>query len=303
MLKFSMELRHLRYFVAVAGEENVSRAALKLHVSQPALSRQVRDLEDEIGFKLFERSAKSVKLTEAGRSFLPEARAVLQRAEDAVKTARAVAKGGRGELHVGYAPSFAVRFLPPALRAFQAEMPDVRVKLYDLSIEEMHAGLREGKLELAFLARPPPATLRGLQFEELTREAIRLAVAPKHPFAQRRVVTMEEAVREPFIAYNRTDYPEYPKIFAEIFSATKTKPRIAEEHDGVTSLIAAVEAGGGVALALESLACIAGARVKLKRLSPSPEPVIIGAAWPKAGLSLAAERFLTCAKKAVSGKS
>src|SRR5512145_2694318 len=99
-----MELRHLRYFIAVAEAENVSRAALKLHVSQPALSRQIRDLEDELGFLLLERSAKSVRLTEAGRVFLAESRAVLQRAEEAVKTAREMATGTRGELHVGYAP-------------------------------------------------------------------------------------------------------------------------------------------------------------------------------------------------------
>jgi len=88
-----MELRHLRYFVAVAEEENVSRAALKLHVSQPGLSRQIRDLEDEIGFQLFERSAKSLRLTAAGKVFLGEARAVLQRASEAVEKARAVSGG------------------------------------------------------------------------------------------------------------------------------------------------------------------------------------------------------------------
>src|SRR5436305_1639610 len=146
-----MELRHLRYFVAVAEAENVSRAALKLHVSQPGLSRQIRDLEDELGFSLLERSAKSVRLTDAGRIFLTEARAVLQRAEEAVKTAKAVATGIDGELHVGYAPSLTARILPPTLRAFQAELPKVRVQLHDLSTEEMFAGLREGNLQLAFL--------------------------------------------------------------------------------------------------------------------------------------------------------
>src|SRR5438309_5969507 len=112
-----MELRHLRYFIGVAEEENVSRAALKLHVSQPALSRQIRDLEEELGFLLLERSAKSVRLTEAGRAFLSEARAVLQRAEEAVKAARSIATGG-GEIHVGYAPSLTARILPQTLRAF-----------------------------------------------------------------------------------------------------------------------------------------------------------------------------------------
>src|SRR6516162_3226688 len=132
-----MELRHLRYFIAAAEEENVSRAALKLHVSQPGISRQIRDLEDEIGFQLFERSAKSLKLTEAGKLFLAEAKSVLQRADEAVKKAKAVAENAGGQLHVGYAPSLTVKILPPSLRAFQAQFSKVRVSLHDLSTEEM----------------------------------------------------------------------------------------------------------------------------------------------------------------------
>ncbi len=118
-----MELRHLRYFVAAAEAENVSRAALKLHVSQPALSRQIRDLENELGFELLERTAKSVSLTDAGRVFLKEARSVLQQAEDAVKKARATANGGHEELNVGYSPTPTARILPPTLRVFQTAMP------------------------------------------------------------------------------------------------------------------------------------------------------------------------------------
>ena len=292
-----MELRHLRYFIGVAEEENVSRAALKLHVSQPALSRQIRDLEEELGFSLLERSAKSVRLTEAGRTFLIEARAVLQRAEVAVKTARSVATGGRGELHVGYAPSLTARILPPALRAFQAELPNVRVKLHDLSTEEMLAGLREGKLQIALVVRLTPALLRGLRFEELARDSICLAVAPKHPLAARRTVTLAEVTREPLITYSRKDYPDAHENLAAMFAAIKSKPRIAEEHDSVSSLIAAVEAGNGVAIAPQSLACTAGPRLKLIPFSPAPAPLIIGAAWSKDGLTAAAERFLKCAKE------
>jgi len=296
-----MELRHLRYFVAVAEAENVSRAALKLHVSQPALSRQIRDLEEELGFLLLERRAKSVRLTEAGRAFLTEACAVLQRAEDAVKAARAIATGG-GELHVGYAPSPTARILPAALRAFQTELPNVRVKLHDLSTEEMLAGLRDGRLQIAFVVRLTPAMLRGLRFEELARDSICLAVAPKHPLAGRRTVTLAEAAREPLITYSRKDYPEAHEMLDAMFAGIKGKPRIAEEHDSVSSLIAAVESGAGVALAPQSLTCTAGPRLKLIPLSPAPEPLIIGAAWIKDRLTAPAERFLQCAKEAASGR-
>ncbi|HXT10490.1 MAG TPA: LysR substrate-binding domain-containing protein [Candidatus Angelobacter sp.] len=292
-----MELRHLRYFVAVAEAENVSRTALKLHVSQPGISRQIRDLEDELGFALFERSAKSIKLTSAGKIFLIEARAVLQRAEDAVKTARAIATGEQGELHIGYAPSPTARILPPALRAFQAESPNVRVKLHDCSTEEMIAGLRDGKLQIAFLVRPTSGMLRGVQFEEIFRDPICLAMAPKHPLARKRTVTLEEAAREPLVVYSRADYPEAHEELEAMFARAKAKPRIAGEHDGVTSLIAGVESGAGVALVPESISCIAGPRLKLVRITPAPPPLVVGAAWPKEGLTPAADRFLKAAKQ------
>jgi DNA-binding transcriptional LysR family regulator len=297
-----MELRHLRYFVAVAEAENVSRAALKLHVSQPGISRQIRDLEDEIGFQLFERSAKSIKLTNAGKTFLVEAKAVLQRADEAVKTARAIATGVQGELHVGYAPSPTSRILPPALREFQSELPNVRVKLHDCSSEEMLSGLREGKLQIAFLVRPTAKMLRGLHFEELMRDPIRVAVAPNHPLARKRSVSLAEVAREPLVIYSRVEYPEAHDQLEQMFASVKAKPRIAEEHDGVASLIAGVESGAGVALVPESIACISGPRLKLVRVLPALEPLIVGAAWSKEGLTPAAERFLISARQVAPKK-
>jgi DNA-binding transcriptional LysR family regulator len=295
-----MELRHLRYFVAVAEAENVSRAALKLHVSQPALSRQIRDLEDELGFLLLERTAKSVRLTAAGRAFLAESRAVLQRADDAVKTARAIATGGRGELHLGYAPTPTARILPPTLRAFQGALPNVRVKLYDMSTEEMLAGLREGKLQIAFLVRPTPAMSRGHCFEELVRDPVRLAVPPGHPFARLRSIPPVRAAAEPWVALSREGYPEYHEFLSALFSRTKIKPRIVEEHESAASLVSAIEAGCGLAMVPQSLACSFGSRLKLIPFSPAPESLVIGAAWLKAGLSAAAERLLDCAKAAAA---
>jgi DNA-binding transcriptional LysR family regulator len=139
-----MELRHLRYFVAVAESLNFTKAAARLRVAQPALSRQIRDLEEELGAPLLERGPRSVRLTEAGAVFQPEAKSVLQRAEAATKAVQAVARGERGEIHVGYAPSPTVELLPCTLHAFQNVAPEVRVTLHDLSSEEMLRGLGDG---------------------------------------------------------------------------------------------------------------------------------------------------------------
>jgi len=205
-------------------------------------------------------------------------------------------------LHVGYAPSPTARVLPPALRAFQLESPNVRVKLHDLSTEEMIGSLREGKLHIAFLVRPMASRLRGVNFEEIFRDPICLAVTPKHSLARRRSVALADVAREPFVIYSRAEYPEAYEELARMLAHIKIKPRIAEEHDGVASLIAGVESGAGVALVPESISCIAGPRLKLVRISPAPPHLVIGAAWPKARLLPAAERFLKRAKEVVIEK-
>ncbi len=297
-----MELRHLRYFIAVAREENVTRAALRLHVSQPALSRQIRDLEAELGVPLLERGAKSVRLTEAGKVFHAGARAVIQRADEAVKAARAAAAGGNAELNVGYAPSITVRFLPPALRAYQAAAPNVRVLLHDLSTEEMLGRLRAGALQIALLVRPTKPMLRGMSFEEILRDQICLAVAPRHRFARRKTITLAEVAPEPLLVYSRKDYPEYHKSMFQLFARVKARPRIAEEFDGIASLIAGVEAGGGVALVAESVTCLIGPRLKLIPIVPALEPLIIGAVWARPRLSPEAVEFLKCVQTSARRK-
>jgi LysR family transcriptional regulator, benzoate and cis,cis-muconate-responsive activator of ben and cat genes len=298
MLAGAMELRHLRYFVAAAEQENVSRAAQKLHVSQPGISRQIHDLEEELGFPLFERSAKALKLTEAGRTFLAEARAVLQRADEAVKNARAVAAGAGGEIHVGYAPSLTIQILPRALRAFQVKFPKVRVALHDLSTQEMLSGLRAEKLQVSLMVHPPQKMLRGLQFREIARYPICAALPPKHPLTKSKTVNLEQLAGEPLIAYSREDYPEYHELMDELFDGGR-KPQIAEEHDGVTSVIAAVESGRGFALLPQCVACMAGPRVKLIPLNPAPRPIPVGAAWKNdAGL---VKEFIAAAEAGAKG--
>lgn len=290
-----VELRHLRYFVAVAEEENVSKAALRLYVSQPALSRQVRDLEEELGFDLLERGAKSVAITEAGRVFYKEAVQVLHRLDEGVEKARAVANGGTGELHIGYAPSLTPYILPKTMKAFQKEKRGVKVLLHDMSSNEMLASLRNGSLHLALMVKPQKPAMRGFCFEELMMSPFCVAVSPDHEFAGKKAVTVQQLIGESLIGYQRSEYPDYMEHLGAIFATAKSKPALAEEHDGATSLIAAVESGAGVAVVPATLSCIAGGRVKLVPIEPAPEPLSIGAVWPKEGLIPIANRFLQLA--------
>jgi DNA-binding transcriptional LysR family regulator len=297
-----MELRHLRYFVAVAEKENVSQAALKLHVSQPGVSRQIHDLESEIGFELFERSPKSLRLTAAGKFFLEEARTILQRADEAVKGARAVAEGARSEIHVGYAPSLTVQILPQALRIFQAKFPKVRVALHDLSTDEMISQLRDDQLQVALMVRPEREMLRGLEFKEIARYPMCVAVAPKNPLAKLKGISLQQVADKPLIAYSRKDYPEYHVMLARLFAATGRQPRIIEEHDGVTSIVAAVESGDGLALMPQCVACMVGPRLKLIPLAAPAPQVPVGAAWKKESLTDTGREFIAAAE-ANSGKA
>jgi len=283
--------------------ENVSRAALKLHVSQPALSSQIRDLEDDVGFNLLERTAKSVRLTDAGRAFLTEARAVLQHADEAVKKARAVANAEPTEIHVGYSPMPTAEILPKTLQAFQRAMPNVHVRSYDWSNREILDGIRDGRLQLGLIVPPAKASaLENVRYEELFHERVCVAVAPQHPFAQRRAIPITEVAAEPLIGLTREDYPDYYDYLSIIFSKVKQKPRVVEEHDSYYGIISAVEAGTGVAIGADVLGHSFGNRVKLLHITPEPKPISVGIAGAKGRLSPAAEKFWQCAKEAAPTK-
>jgi LysR family transcriptional regulator, benzoate and cis,cis-muconate-responsive activator of ben and cat genes len=288
-----MELRHLRYFVAVAEEENVSRAASKLHVSQPGISRQIHDLEDEIGFLLFERSGRSVRLTVAGRIFFGEARDILQRTADAVKKARA-GLASQAEINVGYAPSGTVEILPRALRAFRRSFPAVRVTLHDLSVKEMLPMLLQKKLDIA-LTLPPHKLPRELDMKELARYEACVVVGTTHPLAKLKFVSLNQMASEPVAALARKDYPHYHKHLEKLFATIGRKPCISSEHDSGTSLIAAVAAGHEFTLLPSCVSGAAGTRLKLLKLRPALPPWSIVALWRKDNETQSVRAFIAAA--------
>ena len=288
-----MELRHLRYFVSVAELLNFTKAAAKLRVAQPSFSRQIRDLEEELGVPLLERNSRFVRLTEAGKAFATEARAVLQHAEAAAQTARAFAHSNHGHLNVGYAPSLTVEVLPQALRSFEKECPRVRVTIQDLSIREMINGLREGRLDAALTVESSGKEMRGLAFEKLRSYPVCVALGATHRLVRAKRIDLAELNGERLIVYSREEYPEYHEWLNGLFGRPIQRLlKNAEEHDSGTSLIAAVEAGRGVAVVASVFSRVAGPRLKLRELQPSPAPLVVGVAYHRRRLGPAARQFV-----------
>jgi DNA-binding transcriptional LysR family regulator len=271
-----MELRQLRYFVAVAETGNISTAAKKIFLTQPALSRQIKALEDEIGQLLLERSAHSIRLTPAGEALLPEARELLQRADAMLERVRAAGQSVR--LRVGYAPSLASGLLSGAVGNFAQKHPTARVELFDLSTKEMLAGLESDTLDVA-LTVGQKRDGHGLKWTPLVQVSWQLAMNRQHPLARRAQVTAAEVAREPLLVFCQRDYPEYWHAITGWLREHRQRPAIAGEYDGVDSLLVAVESGLGVAIVTTSTARFIPKRVRLKTLTVAPTPVCIAAGY------------------------
>jgi DNA-binding transcriptional LysR family regulator len=284
---------------------NVSGAAnRRLHVAQPSLSRQLRDLEKAVGVRLLDRTPRGVRMTEAGRAFLDEARTILKSVDEAARKARAVAGRSETELGVGVFPLGVSRVMPQLLRNFQKVNPDVHVQLHDWPEERQLAAVREGFLQMAIII--PPLTgnwRREFRFEELMSLRVCLAVSCNHRFALRKSVSLTEAAREDFIGLLHQEFPQHRVYVNAIFARVKDKPRFVEEHDGWDGLFAAVDAGTGVAIASDTFDYAFGDRVRLLPLTPEPKRVPLGVIVRKGALGQAAEQFVACAKEAFSASA
>ena len=287
-----MELRHLRYFLVVGEVLNFTKAAARLHVAQPALSRQVRDLEEEIGVDLLRRSPRGVVLTAEGKLFLEEVRELLKHADESVERVRALARGEYGELHIGYIPIPTVEILPPALEAFRKAAPHVRLVLHDLPTDELISELRNATLELAIMVQPLGEQTAGIEFEILRDYPWIVALNASHPFARLRSIALEKVATEPLVGLSRKGYSEYHRILERIFAPVSSKPRIAMECDSEDSLSMEVAAGRGIALVTTILKLMSGKRLLYRPLTGTTETQSVGIARATKGdVTPAGEKF------------
>jgi LysR family hca operon transcriptional activator len=241
-----MELRHLRYFVAVAEEGSLLNAARRrLNTSQPSLSRQIRDLESEIGVELFERQARGVVVTPAGRVFLDHARLALLQVEAAIDGAQRAAQPQRPALSIGFLVGLEVTWLPHLLRIIREEAPDTEVTLRSLSSPELALGLMRGKLDMAFL-RPEKQSL-GISFKLLAKEPLIAVLPAGHRLASHRKIRPQDLAREIYVSSARTS-PVLQSVIEDYASSAGITLKPKYEGENISSAMSLVASTGGITL-------------------------------------------------------
>src|SRR6267143_6227287 len=242
-----MELRHLRYFVAVGEEQHYGRAALRLRVVQPALSRQIQDLEEEVGFKLFERLPRGVKLSVAGKLFLEDARRILQDISEAAVRAGRVASGRSGTLRIGFTENSSGRgVVPDSFRRFREQQPDAELQLQpEASLAQLEA-IRSGRLDAGFVNFMPKADP---ELEQLlvARQHVELAAPKRHPLTRLKKLRLRDLTDAPFVWFPRRANPAfYDQMLLECYRGGLKSPRIIQEGLNEATILSLVSSGLGV---------------------------------------------------------
>ena len=280
-----MELRHLRYFVAVAEEGHITRAAERLGIQQPPLSHQIRALERDLGVQLFRRLPRGVELTEAGRSFLEDARAALARVDQGVEAARRAARGEQGHLRLAVPPTAPfLPFVPQVILAFREAWPLVTVTMEESLRMETIERLQGGQLDIAFL-RASIAAPEGLVVHPLLEEPMVAALPSGHPLAgagRDPALSLRALAGETFIAYARDQGPALYEAMAAACLRAGFSPRLGQEAPRISTALGLVATGFGVTLVPASMRRMALEGVSYRDLE--------GADGAKAFLSLATRR-------------
>lgn len=264
-----MELRHLRYFVAVAEELGFSRAADRLHMAQPPLCQQIRQLEQELGMQLFARTRRRVELSQAGRELLPEARRVLDQAESLVRTARRFVAGEIGSLKVGFSGAAAYAVMPAMLRKFRARFPNVALSLEEHTTERQIALLASHELDAGLVRLPVQDAPAALEFKTIVREPLLLAMPHRHRLSRGRSVAVTALAGEPFIVVARQAAPGLYDQIENLCRRAGFKPTIVQQATEIQTIVGLVSAAMGIAIVPASVRGLQGGRVIYRPLRPS----------------------------------
>ena len=288
-----MELRHLRYFVAVAEALSFTKGAAKLRLAQPSLTRQIQDLEAEIGVRLLERSSKQgVSLTRQGASFLVDAKRVLALSVEIVESVRRATELPASPLNIGYVADLFYDLIPFTLAAFQRSFPLTPINLFDMSCGDQFRALEAGKIDLGFVGLREPAEERKFEFRSIASYATVAAVAKDNPLARNAVIELKQLKSSFFIGMSEESYPGYRHWLTETCRKVGFSPKVLQDAEIERTLIQAVAAGLGVAILPEQVKRLPHESVVFRKLTPvvKTEACI---AWKKENTSLALKAYVS----------
>jgi DNA-binding transcriptional LysR family regulator len=266
------EISQLRCFVAVAEELHFSRAAERLHMTQPPLSRQIRLLEHHVGTQLVERNSRAVKLTAAGKAFFPEAARILRIAEEAVFTARRAARGEQGSLAIGFTSACGYSLLPEVVRRLRERAPGVALTLKELVSTAQVEALNAGELDLG-LMRPHPVNDE-LASHLIATESLMLAVREDDAGQWPPAPTLADLHGRPFIMYSPYDARPFHQMLSERFTRAGVVPDVVEHVGQVHTMLALVRAGAGAALIAEGAARLRFDGIVMRRMETEPVDMV-----------------------------
>ncbi len=285
-----MEIRHLRYFVAVAEELHFGRAAQRLGMAQPPLSQQIRRLEQELGVQLLQRSKRRVQLTEPGRAFLDEARKVIAQVGIAVAVAQRASRGEVGRLAIGFLGAATFSLLPAILKVFRQRYPGVEIELHELKSSELIQSLHQGRIHVGLVRMPVNDEL--LSVEPILQEKLVVALPEHHLLAEKPRVDFRDLAGEAFLLPPRQLAPGFYEQLAELSQRAGFSLRIGAEASQLQTILNLVAAGMGITVVPESVMQMGGRGVVFKRL-PEPEPTMeIAVAWRRDDPSQVLQSFL-----------
>jgi len=294
-----VELRHLRYFVAVADELNFTRAATRLHTSQPSLSQQIRQLEAEVGVALLDRSRHHVALTNAGRVFLRETKDILGRLDHAGRLAKQAAGGRAGDLSVGTFPAADVRILPALRPLVATHLPNLRLILHSKYAVEPVSALRTGALDVAFLRGP--LDVEGLELVDLLHEEIVVVLPAHHALARRKRIPVHLLNDLPCITMERALAPALHDAIAALYRQAQLRMQAVSSADNVLGHLQLVQEGLGFALLPDSVGALLPPGVILKPLAYDPVPTVsIVLGWKAGNASPLIRAFVDLVRQSMS---
>lgn len=290
-----MELRHFLYFIAVAEELHFGRAAARLQMTQPPLSKQIQQFEEEIGVPLFKRNKRHVELTTAGQLFLPEARQIIAQVNQAVDTAQRADRGEFGRLVIGFVGSATYDILPQIIREYRRKFPHVSIRLHELSTPDQVNALIGARIDVGLLH--PPVSSSFIDSIPIKRGFAALSLPKNHPLAKKEHIYIDDLQDIPFILVSRDIWPGLYDEFLSLFQSVGFTPRIVQEATEYQMVVGLVSAGIGIGVVPATAEKLFNLEVVYRQIDNYPLTAILSLAYLKKNTNPALKQFVSLTKR------